>query len=187
MNSILNRIAAHKKQEISEAKQHRPLASLTEKIALPVRDFIAPLRTNKPAIIAEIKKASPSKGLIRADFDVASIAELYASNGACCLSVLTDEHFFQGNPSFLATAKTHCNLPVLRKDFIIDTYQLHESRALGADCILLIVGLLDDKQLQDFSQIAENLNMAVNNATSKIANPTFINHIFVPFIFDLSF
>lgn len=161
MNSILDRITAQKKQEVNNAKQRYPLASLSEKTALPVRNFIAPLYANKPAIIAEIKKASPSKGLIRADFDVASIAEIYASNGACCLSVLTDEHFFQGHPSYLATAKTHCNLPILRKDFIIDTYQIHESRALGADCILLIVAILDDHQLHDYCQLAQELNMAV--------------------------
>ena len=161
MTSILERIAAHKKQEVDDAKQRRPLVSMSLENALPVRNFIAPIQRNNPAIIAEIKKASPSKGLIRADFDVASIAEIYANNGACCLSVLTDVHFFQGDPTYLATAKTHCNLPVLRKDFIIDTYQIHESRALGADCILLIVAMLDDKQLHDYCQLAQALNMSV--------------------------
>ena len=161
MNSILERIAAHKQHEVKAAIQQRPLSSLSDQEALPIRDFITPLRTNKPAIIAEIKKASPTKGLIRADFDVASIAEIYANNGACCLSVLTDIYFFQGDPTYLATAKRHCHLPVLRKDFIIDAYQIHESRALGADCILLIVAMLDDQQLHDFCQLAQELNMAV--------------------------
>ncbi len=161
MNSILDRIACHKRQEINDAKQQRPLSSLDIASALPVRHFLSALLAKKPAIIAEIKKASPSKGLIRADFDVASIAETYAKNGACCLSVLTDRHFFQGDPSYLAVAKLHCDLPVLRKDFIIDPYQIHESRALGADCILLIVAMLDDQQLHDYCQLAHELNMEV--------------------------
>lgn len=161
MNSILARIAAHKQEEVREAKQKRPLAKLSDAPVLAVRDFIAPLQKNKPAIITEIKRASPSKGLIRADFDVASIAEIYAKNGASCLSVLTDIDFFQGDPAFLAIAKTHCDLPVLRKDFIIDAYQIHESRALGADCVLLIVAMLDDQQLHDYCQLAQELKMAV--------------------------
>lgn len=161
MNSILDRIAIHKQLEVNDAKKQQPLSSLFDKSTLPPRDFIAPLHVNKPAIIAEIKKASPSKGLIRADFDVASIAEIYASNGACCLSVLTDIHFFQGDPTYLTIAKQHCQLPILRKDFIIDAYQLYESRSLGADCILLIVAMLDDKQLLDYCQLAQELNMAV--------------------------
>lgn len=161
MNSILTRIAAHKTEEVSKAKQQRPLQNLMESISLPVRDFIGALKQHCPAIIAEIKRASPSKGLIRADFDVATIAKIYAENGACCLSVLTDVTFFQGDASFLAIAKQHCNLPVLRKDFIIDPYQIYESRALGADCILLIVAMLDDKQLQDYCQLAQELKMAV--------------------------
>ena len=161
MNSILERIAVHKQQEVLTAKQQRPLTSLCVSSALPVRNFIAALQEKKPAIIAEIKKASPSKGLICEDFDVATIADIYANNGACCLSVLTDVHFFQGDPSYVATAKKNCQLPVLRKDFIIDTYQIHESRSLGADCILLIVALLDDHQLHDYCQLAQELNMAV--------------------------
>ncbi len=160
MNSILANIAAHKKEEIRTAKQQRPLETLSAS-ELPLRDFIAALQQQSPAIIAEIKRASPSKGVIRADFDVASIAEIYAKNGAGCLSVLTDAHFFQGDPAFLGLAKEHCTLPVLRKDFIIDTYQIHESRALGADCILLIVAMLDDQQLHDFCQLAQELEMAV--------------------------
>lgn len=160
--SILNKIAIRKLEEVSLAKKQRPLASLMDSPSqLPSRDFIAAIRANIPAVIAEIKKASPSKGLIRADFDVATIAELYEKNGACCLSVLTDVHFFQGDPFYLHVAKSHCKLPVLRKDFIIDLYQIHESRVLGADCILLIVALLDDQQLLDYCQLAQELGMAV--------------------------
>lgn len=161
MQSILEHIAAHKQEEVREAKQKRPLSALSDTNPLPIRDFIAALEAKNPAIIAEIKRASPSKGLIRADFDVASIAKLYADNGACCLSVLTDVNFFQGDSTFLATAKNHCDLPILRKDFIVDAYQIHESRALGADCILLIVAILDDQQLHDYCQLAQELNMAV--------------------------
>jgi len=161
MNSILTRIALHKQQEIAHAKKIKPLAVLIDTPPAAIRDFIAALHANNPAIIAEIKKASPSKGIIRADFDVSAIAKTYAHNGASCLSVLTDEHFFQGNPAFLNSAKTACPLPVLRKDFIIDPYQIYESRALGADCILLIVAMLDDQQLHDYCQLAQELGMAV--------------------------
>jgi indole-3-glycerol phosphate synthase len=162
MNSILERIADHKKLEIASAKKQRPLSSLVEETYPERRDFIAALKPiDTPAIIAEIKKASPSKGVIRADFDVAKIARIYAENGARCLSILTDIEFFQGHPDYLALAKSHCNLPVLRKDFMIDPYQIHESLALGADCILLIVAMLDDMQLTDFCQIAQELGMAV--------------------------
>lgn len=161
MNSILNRIAEHKKQEVEFAKKTTSLDSLIHREMQPIRDFIGGLQHKTPAIIAEIKKASPSKGLIRADFDVASIAKIYEEHGASCLSVLTDVHFFQGSPAYLALAKAHSSLPVLRKDFIIDPYQIYESRALGADCILLIVAMLDDKQLQDYCQLAQTLKMAV--------------------------
>ena len=161
MNSILHKIAQHKQDEIILAKRQRPLSSFADQPASPVRDFISPLRQNNPAIIAEIKKASPSKGVIREDFDVARIAAIYEQNGASCLSVLTDSHFFQGDPSYLALARAHSALPALRKDFIIDSYQIEESRALGADCILLIVAMLDNNQLLDFCQHAQALNMAV--------------------------
>lgn len=161
MNSILHRIYEHKKIEVAQAKKERPLAFLQDKTIARRRDFIAALAQKNPAIIAEIKKASPSKGLIRADFDVAHIAKIYEENGAACLSVLTDISFFQGDPSYLSLAKSHCSLPILRKDFIIDPYQIHESYALEADCILLIVALLDDDQLQDYCQMAQELNMAV--------------------------
>lgn len=162
MNSILEKIAQHKTEEVAQAKKLRPLVSLEQHPKLPRRKFIEALQdNNSTAIIAEIKKASPSKGLIRADFDVADIARIYAAHGARCLSVLTDIHFFQGHPDYLTLAKSHCSLPVLRKDFIIDTYQIQESLALGADCILLIVALLDDIQLSDFCQEAQELDLAV--------------------------
>lgn len=161
MTSILKRIGEHKRQEVELAKQKIPLNSMNLADAPPTRDFIANLKKGNPAIIAEIKKASPSKGLIRADFDVAAIAKIYEQHGASCLSVLTDIHFFQGDPGYLALAKNNSTLPVLRKDFIIDSYQIHESRALGADCILLIVGMLEDNQLNDYCQLAQELNMAV--------------------------
>lgn len=162
MNSILERIAQHKLEEVSKAKKDRPLQTLAKEQSLESRDFIGALKTNStPAIIAEIKKASPSKGLIREDFDVAEIATIYAQNGAKCLSVLTDIDFFQGHPDYLALAKSQCTLPVLRKDFILDPYQIYESQALGADCILLIVAMLDDVQLHDFCQLSQELEMAV--------------------------
>lgn len=162
MNSILQKIAQHKLEEVSTAKKTNPLNALKDQPLLDRRNFIEALKPNsKPAIIAEIKKASPSKGLIREDFDVVKIAHEYSEHGARCLSVLTDIHFFQGHPTYLAMAKNHCKLPVLRKDFIVDAYQIHESLALGADCILLIVALLDDNQLLDYSQIAQELGMAV--------------------------
>lgn len=162
MNSILQRIADHKATEVATAKKNRPLQNMAAHPPEPQRDFVAALRNNKtPSIIAEIKKASPSKGLIREQFDVAEIAATYEQNGAKCLSVLTDIEFFQGHPDYLLEAKNHCQLPVLRKDFIIDPYQIHESMALGADCILLIVAMLDDVQLMDFCQAAQEMNMAV--------------------------
>lgn len=160
MNSVLQRIAQHKSDEIARLKKTKPLNSLPPP-QLEQRDFVAALKTQTPAIIAEIKRASPSKGLIRADFNVIEIAEIYAKHGARCLSVLTDMEFFQGHPDFLMQAKSHCPLPVLRKDFILDEYQIHESLSLGADCILLIVALLDDVQLADFCQLAQELKMAV--------------------------
>lgn len=162
MTSILHKIAEYKKAEVLAAKKNRPSATLAPHPTLAQRDFIAALQgRTTPAIIAEIKKASPSKGVIREDFNPAEIASIYADHGARCLSVLTDIHFFQGHPDYLATAKSHCALPVLRKDFIIDSYQIDESRALGADCLLLIVAMLDDAALLDFCQQAQELKMAV--------------------------
>lgn len=161
MNSVLQRIAQHKLEEVALAKKTTPLNALPQP-QLARRDFISALRADTtPAIIAEIKRASPSKGLIREDFNVAQIAAIYAQHGARCLSVLTDIEFFQGHPDYVAQAKAQCTLPVLRKDFILDPYQIHESLSLGADCILLIVALLDDAQLADYCQLAQELNMAV--------------------------
>lgn len=161
MNSILNKIAVQKAEEVANAKRKTSLEALQDSAPLPVRDFVQSLRSQRPAVIAEIKKASPSKGIIRENFDVAEIASIYQANGAACLSVLTDVHFFQGNDKFLSIAKSRTSLPVLRKDFMIDEYQLYESRALGADCILLIAAMLDDHQLRDFCHLAQELKMSV--------------------------
>jgi indole-3-glycerol phosphate synthase len=162
MTSILHRIVEQKKKEVAQAKKNAPLNADLQQKPLLVRDFIGALKSQtKPAIIAEIKKASPSKGVIREQFDVAEIATLYAHYGARCLSVLTDEVFFQGQPEYLALAKNQCTLPVLRKDFIIDAYQIQESLFLGADCILLIAAILDDVQLMDFCHMAKELHLAV--------------------------
>jgi indole-3-glycerol phosphate synthase len=154
--SILERIVAAKRAEISAAK--RPV---DVKSAPPVRDFIAALRAKRPAVIAEIKRASPSKGVLRQDFDPAAIAKSYEEAGAACMSVLTDREFFQGAPEHLSAARAACKLPALRKDFIIDPYQVYEARALGADCILLIVACLDDAQLGELEALAHRLGMAV--------------------------
>lgn len=154
--SILERIVAAKRAEISAAK--RPI---DVKSAPPVRDFIAAVRAKRPAVIAEIKRASPSKGLLRQDFDPAAIAKSYEKAGAACISVLTDREFFQGAPEHLSTARAACELPALRKDFIIDPYQVYEARALGADCVLLIVACLDDRQLAELEALAHRLGMAV--------------------------
>jgi indole-3-glycerol phosphate synthase len=159
MTSILEKIAAHKRQLVAKAKHLQPHFNL-EDIEGP-RHFTDALKHKVPAIIAEIKKASPSKGLIRPDFDVGRIAAIYEDGGASCLSVLTDIDFFQGDPAYIALAKANSSLPVLRKDFILDPYQIYESRFLGADCILLIVAMLDDYQLKDFCALAQELEMAV--------------------------
>jgi indole-3-glycerol phosphate synthase len=161
MNSFLQNIVKAKEADLSKAKMKYPWQAFSQQQTLPVRDFVSALQHHQPAIIAEIKRASPSQGLLRADFDLPAIAKSYAAHDAACLSVLTEEHFFLGAPGDLLLAKQSCSLPVLRKDFIIDSYQIHESRALGADCILLIVALLDDAQLQDFCQLAQELEMAV--------------------------
>ena len=145
MSDILNKILAVKAQEIAAAKAVTPLDTLrreAENVA-PVRDFVASIRAKlaagEPAVIAEIKKASPSKGVLRKNFDPAAIAASYAEHGAACLSILTDAQFFQGSADYLRQARAACNLPVLRKDFLLDPYQVYEARAMGADCILLIV------------------------------------------------
>lgn len=166
-SDILRTILAHKRDEVSERKKQRPLKKIRNELknSPPVRGFEMALQkaiaTNRPAVIAEIKKASPSKGVIREGFDPASIARSYEKNGATCLSVLTDEHFFQGADDHLRQARDACSLPVLRKDFMIDEYQILESRVLGADCILLIVAALADDRLQALAQTATELDMDV--------------------------
>lgn len=167
MSDILKKILARKTDEVRERRVRLPFDTLREQAAsaAPPRGFAAALRAKiaagKPAVIAEVKKASPSQGVIRADFDPAAIARSYAAGGAACLSVLTDVDFFQGSDAYLHEAREACALPVLRKDFVIDNYQIHEARALGADCILLIVAALDDAQLAEFSTLAHGLGMDV--------------------------
>ena len=164
---ILGRILATKAREIAAAKVARPYIRVrADADAMPPpRDFVGALRariaTGRPAVIAEIKKASPSKGVLRPIFDPPAIAARYEAGGAACLSVLTDRDYFQGAPEFLTTARAACTLPALRKDFIIDEYQIAEARALGADCILLIVAALDDARLATLEAYAHALDMAV--------------------------
>lgn len=164
---ILKKILHRKQQEIAERSAHVPQTEQQKMAenALPVRGFVeamqAKIAAGQSAVIAEIKKASPSKGLLRADFRPAEIAKSYQSGGAACLSVLTDQDFFQGHEDFLQQARAACDLPVIRKDFIIDPYQVFEARAINADCILLIVAALDDRKLEDLSQLALQLDMDV--------------------------
>ena len=166
-SDILDRILARKREEIEAARAALPLAEMQRRAAAapPPRDFVGALRakiaTGRPAVIAEVKKASPSKGLLRADFDPAAIARGYAAGGAACLSVLTDRDFFQGAPEHLAQARAACALPVLRKDFVTEPYQVFESRALGADCILLIAAALARQDMQGLEASARSLGMAV--------------------------
>jgi indole-3-glycerol phosphate synthase len=167
MSDILNQIVAVKRQEVAAALQRKPLVEMRADAESRVltRDFLGALRARiaagRAAVIAEIKKASPSKGVLRADFEPADIAQTYAEHGAACLSVLTDQQFFQGRIDYLKQARASCPLPVLRKDFIIDAYQVYEARAIGADAVLLIAACLDDAQLRDFEAIAHSLDMAV--------------------------
>ncbi|MDA8093505.1 MAG: indole-3-glycerol phosphate synthase TrpC [Betaproteobacteria bacterium] len=167
MSDILNKILGVKKDEVAAARKSRSLASVRHDAehGEPARDFVGALRARiaqgRPAVIAEIKRASPSKGLIRADFDPAAIARSYEEHGAACLSVLTDQQFFRGALAFLAQARGVCSLPVLRKDFMLDPYQVYEARAAGADAILLIVAALDGSQLQDLEALAHELGLAV--------------------------
>jgi indole-3-glycerol phosphate synthase len=167
MDDILQRILATKREEVKAAQAGMPPAQLhaaAERAPAP-RDFTGSLRASldagRPAVIAEIKKASPSKGVLRTDFDPAAIGLSYARHGASCLSVLTDVQYFQGAPDYLRQARSASGLPVLRKDFIIDEYQIVEARSWGADAILLIVAALDASRLHDFEAAARDLGMAV--------------------------
>ena len=167
MSDILEKIVSVKREEVAAAIRRKSFADMRADAESRVltRDFVGAMRAKntagRPAVIAEIKKASPSKGVLRADFIPADIAQSYAENGAACLSVLTDVQFFQGSVDYLKQARASCQLPVLRKDFIVDAYQVYESRAMGADCILLIAACLDDGQMAELEMIARSLDMAV--------------------------
>jgi indole-3-glycerol phosphate synthase len=161
--SILERILAAKRAEVAAAKKTVAESEAKKRAsAAPApRDFVAALRARQPAVIAEIKRASPSRGVLRADFDPAAIAKSYEKGGAACMSVLTDTEFFQGAPEHLSQARAACGLPALRKDFLIDPYQVFESRALGADCVLLIAACLDDSQMRELESLSHGVGMAV--------------------------
>jgi indole-3-glycerol phosphate synthase len=159
--SVLERILAVKRAEVAAAKRAFPGVEARARAAPATRDFVGALRAKKPAVIAEIKRASPSKGLLRANFDPAAIAKSYEQAGAACMSVLTDREFFQGSAEDLIKARAACALPALRKDFLIDPYQAFEARALGADCVLLIAACLEDAQMRELEKVAQGLGMAV--------------------------
>ena len=171
MSNTLDKIVAVKREEIAAAKKKSPLEAVRfdAESRVLTRDFVGALRAKiaagAAAVIAEVKKASPSKGVLRADFIPADIAQSYAEGdgetSAACLSVLTDRQFFQGQPDYLKQARASCELPVLRKDFMIDPYQVYESRAMGADCILLIVACLEDARMAELEAVARSLDMAV--------------------------
>ena len=167
MSDILQKILTVKAEEISTAQEEKPLASMRREAdaTSKPRDFVSALRNKvehgQAAVIAEVKKASPSKGVLRDHFVPADIAKSYAQHGAACLSVLTDRQFFQGATEFLIEARAACELPVLRKDFMVDEYQVYEARAMGADCILLIVAALPLPKMQALEAIAQALGMAV--------------------------
>ncbi len=167
MSDILDKIVAVKHQEVAAARKRKSQDAVRADAESRVltRDFVgaikAKIAAGKPAVIAEVKKASPSKGVLRPDFIPADIAQSYAEFGAACLSVLTDVQFFQGSVDYLKQARASCQLPVLRKDFMVDAYQIYESRAMGADAILLIAACLDDAQMKDLEAIALGLDMAV--------------------------
>jgi indole-3-glycerol phosphate synthase len=164
---VLRKILAAKRLEVEEARMRVPLDEVRRQAAAasPPRGFERSLRSHiaegKPGVIAEIKRASPSRGLIRGDFDPARIASSYEAHGAACLSVLTDRDFFGGSPADLVAARSACALPVLRKDFIVDEYQVHEARSWGADCILLIIDAASDRQLLALESVARDLGMDV--------------------------
>ena len=167
MSDILNKILATKHQEVATAQSNVSLAEIIAraKNQPPPRDFVgairAKLNAGKAAVIAEIKKASPSRGVLRENFNPADIAASYEAGGAACLSVLTDEQYFQGSAAYLKEARAACALPVLRKDFMVDLYQVYEARAMGADCILLIVAALPLSKMQELETVANDLGMAV--------------------------
>ncbi len=167
MSDILDKIVAVKREEVAAAMVRKPMDVMRADAESRVltRDFEGAMRAKlaagQAAVIAEIKKASPSKGVLRADFIPADIAQSYAEHGAACLSVLTDKQFFQGSVDFLKQARASCDLPVLRKDFMVDPYQIYEARAMGADAILLIAACLDDAQMADMEAVARRLDMAV--------------------------
>ncbi|MBL8287438.1 MAG: indole-3-glycerol phosphate synthase TrpC [Rubrivivax sp.] len=170
MSDILQRIVAVKREEIAAGQARRSLASWraeaeSAECRAGLRDFVGAMRAKlgagRSAVIAEVKKASPSKGVLREHFAPGEIADSYARHGAACLSVLTDERFFQGHADFLREARAACTLPALRKDFIVDEYQVVEARAIGADCILLIAACLDDAQMADLEAAALALGLAV--------------------------
>ena len=167
MSHILDKIVAVKREEVAAAMVRKPLDVMRADAESRVltRDFEGAMRAKlaagQAAVIAEIKKASPSKGVLRADFIPADIAQSYAEHSAACLSVLTDKQFFQGSVDFLKQARASCDLPVLRKDFMVDPYQIYEARAMGADAILLIAACLDDVQMADMEAVAHRLDMAV--------------------------
>ena len=167
MSDILDKIIAVKREEVAALVQQKPLAAMRADAESRVltRDFVGALKSKitagKPAVIAEVKKASPSKGVLRADFIPADIAQSYAEYGSACLSVLTDQKFFQGSVEYFKQARASCSLPALRKDFMIDAYQIYESRVMGADCVLLIAAVLDDAQMKDMERLAMSLDMAV--------------------------
>jgi indole-3-glycerol phosphate synthase len=166
-STILRKIIARKREEVATLKQRDSIGSLEQRIAdqSPVRGFARALQERvaaaEPAVIAEVKKASPSKGVIRADFQPAQIAASYQSGGASCLSVLTDVDFFQGSDTYLQEARAACDLPVLRKDFTVDPYQVIEARAIGADAVLLIVAALEGDQMQELAHTAAELGLDV--------------------------
>jgi indole-3-glycerol phosphate synthase len=167
MSDILNKIVAVKREEIAEGLKKKSLAAMRADAESRVltRDFEGAMRAKiaagQAAVIAEVKKASPSKGVLRPDFIPADIAQSYAEHGAACLSVLTDKQFFQGSNDYLKQARASCDLPVLRKDFMVDAYQVYEARAIGADCILLIAACLQDAQMAELEAVARSLDMAV--------------------------
>jgi indole-3-glycerol phosphate synthase len=167
MADILERILAVKVKEVAAARTQTPFSALEAmvKAGPPLRDFVAALRSKItagfPAVIAEIKRASPSRGVLRANFEPAGLARNYEQHGAACLSVLTDAQFFQGSIEDMMRARAACTLPVLRKDFMVDPYQIHQSRAAGADCILLIVAALDPARMRELEAAAHALGLAV--------------------------